>query len=90
MITAAEAAKLAENVLLPVKEILQRIELAAKNGENELIVEDYGFSPTLLYITEENFPKECKIILQKLRSLGYTAVVHSEEPQAELFLHISW
>ena len=53
LLTAAEAAKLAENVLLPVKEILQRIELTAKNGENKLIVEDYGFSPTLLYTEEK-------------------------------------
>lgn len=93
MLTAKEARSLTENnqAVVDVKAIIALIEQAAKEGQSFIKTRDYEFGSGKCYCREESWPNSCKVIVKKLRELGFKCELKSKEMQfVDVWLEVSW
>jgi hypothetical protein len=92
-LTAAEAQNIArsKDPSRAVIAILEKVRIAAQNGQYELVIRDYGFGDGSCYTSPDNYPPLCTAIIKELRELGYTAEIGSSCGQfVDVWLSVVW
>lgn len=93
LLTAEEARDMAraKDPSAAVSEILNKVAVAAGEGEYEVVIRDYGFNSGKYYSTEDKWPEFGKTIVKELRGLGYSCRVWSGGGQfLDMWLTVSW
>lgn len=74
-----------------LRNILELVKLAAERGKYIIQVREWGFGGNEYYHGPQTWPTSGKAIIGRLRELGFSADIKSEERQfMDIWLEVSW